>query len=223
MIETILFELEERNKLCIGIVGEVRGYPAVNILRQLITNWQLVDFRKEAMLNSSQLAQWSKLLQEQQPVTFEALVKKMQQVLPELEAITVIETADGRLVLQFKEAGFTTPFTTAYIAEGHLKLWAYLLVLHLPNPVPLMGIEAPEHNVHHTLLEMLVEEFRAYAERGGQLLLTSYATSLVDTLRLEELFGMRKQGGESQIKAAKDDSTVQRGYELGESLGRLWT
>ncbi|MGH1334614.1 MAG: AAA family ATPase [Aureispira sp.] len=222
LIETILFELQERDKLCIGIVGEVRGYPAVNLLRELITNWQLVDFKKDKVLDSSQLAIWSKMLQEQQPATFEALVQKMQTVIPALETITVVETIDGRLVLQFKEGAFTAPFTMAYIGEGHLKFWAYLLLLHLPNPAPVMGIEAPENNLHHSLLEMLVDEFRAYTQRGGQLLMTSYAPSLIDNLRLEELFRMSKEKGQSHIEAAKDDLVVQKGYEIGESLGRLW-
>lgn len=222
MVETILFELEERNKLCIGIVGEVRGYPAVNLLRQLVTQWQLVDFNQEGF-EAEQLAIWTQQLQHQQPATFEALLQKMKKAFPDLQNISTLEAVDGRSILQFQEGNFEEAFTSAYVAQGQLKLWGLLLWLNQPQAAPLLGLESPENNLHSDLVEVLVEEFRAYAQRGGQLLVTSYSPSFLDALRLEELFGISKKEGYSSIKAAKDDSIVQKGYEIGESLGRLWS
>lgn len=222
LIETILFELEDRDKLCIGIVGEVRGYPAVNVLRRLLSHWQLIDFQKEDNNHRTYLNQLTKTLHDQYPNTWELLLAKFKKAVPEIEQVAPIKAADGRIILQFTDGSFKDPFTTGYMADGVLKLWAYLLVLHHPNPIPLLGIESPEHNLHASLLDDLVEEFRAYANRGGQLLITSYSSTLMDALRLEELFGMRKEAGKATIQAAKDDFLVQKGYEVGESLGSLW-
>lgn len=222
MVETILFELEERNKLCIGIVGEVRGYPAVNLLRQLVTQWQLIDFNQEGF-EEEQLALWTQQLKAQQVGNFEELLQKMKKAFPNLEDISTVEAVDGRIILQFQEGEFDSPITSAYIAQGQLKLWGLLLWLNQAHAAPLLGVESPENNLHSDLVEVLVNEFRAYAQKGGQLLVTSYSPSFLDVLRLEELFGITKKRGQSTLKAAKDDLIVQKGYEVGESLGRLWS
>lgn len=51
-----------------------------------------------------------------------------------------------------------------------MLLTAYLLLLHDPQPHPLLCIEEPEKQLHPKLLHELSEEFRNYSENGGQVL-----------------------------------------------------
>jgi predicted ATPase len=222
LTENLLFELEDRSKLSIGMVGGIRSYPGVNVLKKLFSDWHLMDFQDSKQLPEEQLTEWTRQLKEQAPSTFEALIGKVQKVIPELVDVIPTTTIDGRSILQFKERGADTPFTTSLVAEGQKRLWAYLLLLHLPDPALVLGVEAPESNLHGSVLNLLAEEFRAYTNRGGQLFVTSYSPAFMDTLRLEELFKIEKKGGKSRIQAAKDDHIVKKGYEVGDSLGRLW-
>lgn len=222
LTENLLFELEDRSKLSISMVGGIRSYPGVNVLKKLFSQWQLIDFQGKKQLQEEQIAEWTRQLKEQAPSTFEAVISKIQKVIPQLEDVRSTTTIDGRSIVQFKERGVDVPFTTAVVAESQKRLWAYLLLLHLPDPALVLGVEAPESNLHGSVLHLLAEEFRAYTNRGGQLFVTSYSPAFMDTLRLEELFKIERKDGKSRIKAAKDDDIVQKGYEIGDSLGRLW-
>ena len=88
------------------------------------------------------------------------------------------ETVDGRIVLRFKDRSFKSPFIAKYVSDGTIKMFAYLVLLHDHKPHPMLCVEEPENQLYPHLLTELLDEFRQYAQKGGQLFLTSHSPDL---------------------------------------------
>ena len=101
-------------------------------------------------------------------------------------------------------------------------MFAYLVVLHVPKPHPLVCIEERENFLHPELLTELAEEFREYANNGGQVFISSHSPDFVNALELEELFWLTKQNGYTAITRASDDEVIKRLFQEGDKLGYLW-
>ena len=82
---------------------------------------------------------------------------------------------DGRLVLRFQDGSFKDPFIARYVSDGTIKMFAYLVLLYDPRPPPLLAVEKPENQLYLELLDELVEEFRDYARRGGQVFVSTHS------------------------------------------------
>jgi predicted ATPase len=94
--------------------------------------------------------------------------------------------------------------------------------LHDPRPHPLRCIEEPENQLYPTLLWELADEFRDYAQRGGQVLVSSHSPDFLNALKLEEVFFLIKEAGYSKVKRAKDDAQLAAYMAEGDQLGYLW-
>ena len=84
-------------------------------------------------------------------------------------------------------------------------------------------MEEPENYLHPDLLAELAEEFREYAQKGGQVFISTHSPDFVNQLKIEELFWLNKQKGYTNIQCAKDDEVVKSLVKEGDSLGYLWT
>jgi predicted ATPase len=92
-----------------------------------------------------------------------------------------------------------------------------------PNPHKLLCIEEPENQLYPNLLELLVEEFRAYTFSGGQVFISTHSPDLVNALTPSELFFIKKEtDGYSQIKSIADNQLIVRLCDEGDQLGYLW-
>lgn len=100
---------------------------------------------------------------------------------------------------------------------------AYLTLLYDPAPHPLLCVEEPENQLHPRLLEELAEEFRAYAVRGGQVLVSTHAPDFLNATNLEEVFWLQKTSGYTEIKRAEDDEQIKQYMQNGAKMGHLWT
>jgi len=101
-------------------------------------------------------------------------------------------------------------------------MFAYLLLLHDPKPHPLLCVEEPENQLYPELLVELVEEFREYSERGGQVSITSHSPDLLNGLLLSEIFWLSKQDGVTAISRASDDPQLVALAAEGDLPGALW-
>jgi predicted ATPase len=101
-------------------------------------------------------------------------------------------------------------------------MFAYLVLLHDPKPHPLLCIEEPENQLYPTLMSELAEEFRDYARRGGQVMLSTHSPDLLDAVRLEEVLWLMKKDGLSEIRRAQDDPQVSHYMKNGDKMGYLW-
>ncbi len=112
------------------------------------------------------------------------------------------------------------------MSDGTLKVFAYLLLLEDPTPLPFICIEKPENGLYPKLLETLANEFRqhAMARKGGpQLFITTHQPYVLDALSPEEVWVLTKEAiGFSKISRASEEIMVQNMTAEGLPLGSLW-
>jgi predicted ATPase len=73
------------------------------------------------------------------------------------------------------------------------------------------------------LLVDLAEEFRIYAQRGGQVFVTTHSPDFLNAVQLEEVFWLVKKNGYTQVYRAQDDKQLKAYMDMGDKMGYLWT
>ncbi len=153
---------------------------------------------------------------------FNKIVEQMQRRVPGVGHIEPEQTRDGRLLLKFKDGAFKDPFIDKYVSDGTIKMFAYLTLLYDPTPHPLLCVEEPENQLYPRLLVELAEEFRAYAQRGGQVFVSTHSPDFLDAARVEEVFWLEKRKGYTQVCRASDDPQLATYMADGDQMGYLW-
>ena len=228
--------LESPDILAIKGLGQFQRFKAASALRQLLENWHVSDFhiiaargRKEVTgvvehlsETGENLPRVAQYLYEHHPKIFETIMLRMRERVPGVSGVEPELTQDGYLILRFRDGTFKTPFLDRYVSDGTIKMFAYLVLLHDPRPHPLLCIEEPENQLYPTLMKELAEEFRDYARRDGQVMVTTHSPDLLNAVKLEEVFWLVKKNGLSEICRAKDDQQVSSYMEQGDKMGYLW-
>ena len=68
----------------------------------------------------------------------------------------------------------------------------------------------------------MAEEFRAYAERGGQVFVTTHSPDFLNAVGLDEVFWLVKKGGYTSVHRARDDAQLKAYMAEGDQMGYLW-
>jgi len=229
-------QLESPDILAIKGLGQFQRFKAASALRQLLENWHVSDFhisaargRKEATgavehlsETGENLPRVAQYLYENHPDVFKKILQRMQRRVPGISGVEPELTQDGYLILRFRDGTFKTPFLDRYVSDGTIKMFAYLVLLHDPKPHPLLCIEEPENQLYPTLMGELAEEFRDYAQRGGQVMVSTHSPGLLNATRLQEVLWLVKRDGLTEIRRAQDDAQVRRYMEQGDKMGYLW-
>lgn len=227
--------LDSPDILAIKGLGQFQKFNAISSFRRLLENWYVSNFQIHAAQNiedtglsehlstsGDNLAQVTKFIYENYPKTFQKILDKMKERVPGIDKVEATETIDGRIVLQFSDGSFKDPFISRFVSDGTIKMFAYLVLLNDPKPHPLLCIEEPENYLHPELLIELAEEFRDYANRGGQVFISSHSPDFVNALEVDELFWLNKNKGFTSIKRASDDPAIFSLFKDGDKLGYLW-
>ena len=228
--------LDSPDMLAIKGIGQFQRFKAANAFRQMLENWHVSDFHINLARGSKDAAGYAEYLSvtgdnlqlvanhlyESYPDIFDKIIIKMKQRVPGISAIKPEPTADGRLLLKFQDGSFKDPFIDKYVSDGTLKMFAYLILLYDPSPYPLLCVEEPENQLYPTLLWELAEEFRDYANRGGQVFVSTHSPDFLNATNLEEVFWLVKENGYTQIKRAKDDPQITAYMQNGDQMGYLW-
>jgi len=235
-------ELERENQkvspdtLAIKGLGQFERFKAANAFRQLIESWHVSDFhisaargRKEASGEAEHLSQSgdnlplvAQRLFEQHPETFRKILETMARRVPGVSGVEPKLQDDGYLTLRFKDGSFKTPFLDRYVSDGTIKMFAYLVLLHDPKPHPLLCVEEPENQLYPKLMVELAEEFRQYANSGGQVLVSTHSPDFLNAVELDEVCWLVKTQGNTEIRRAKDDAQIARYMADGDKMGYLW-
>ena len=229
-------QLESPDILALKGLGQFQRFKAASALRQLLENWNVSDFhisaargRKEATgvvehlsETGDNLPRVAQFLYENHRPIFEKILRRMRERVPGISAVDPELTQDGYLILRFRDGTFKTPFLDRYVSDGTIKMFAYLVLLHDPRPHPLLCIEEPENQLYPTLMGELAEEFRDYAHRGGQVMVSTHSPDLLNSVRLDEVFWLVKNKGLSEIRRAQDNPQIKRYMEDGDKMGYLW-
>jgi predicted ATPase len=76
--------------------------------------------------------------------------------------------------------------------------------------------------LYPNLLWELAEEFRAYANHGGQVFVSTHSPDFLNATRIEEVFWLVKQDGYTQVRRARDDKQIKAYMDEGDQMGYLW-
>lgn len=229
-------ELDSPTILAIKGLGQFKEFKAANAFRQFIENWHVSDFHisaargvKDAVGFDEHLSSTGDNLQlvarnlhDNHPEIFKKIINAMRHRVPGISNVETIVTEDGRLLLGFQDGEFTDPFIDRYVSDGTLKMFAYLVLLYDPKPFPVLCIEEPENQLYVSLLAELAEEFRSYANRGGQVFVTTHSPDFLNAATVEEVFWLVKQKGHSEVKRALDDAQLVTYMNEGDKMGYLW-
>lgn len=228
-------QLESQDILAIKGLGQFQRFKAASAFRSLIENWYVSDFHiseargsKDALYaehlspTGDNMAVVAQYIHQEHPDIFQKILDKMRDKVPGVSEVEAKNTEDGRLILRFQDQAFKDPFIDRYVSDGTMKMFAYLILLFDPKPHPLLCVEEPENQLYHTLLQELAEEFASYADRGGQVFVSTHSPDFLNAVPLESIFWLIKDQGITKIHKASDDETLQNLVEAGDLPGYLW-
>lgn len=227
--------LDSPEMLAVNTLGQFAKHPRVSALRRFITGWHVSYLTADSVRGVAEAGPQERLsttgdnlpnviqyLKEQHPERLEEILATLSQRVPRLERVDSEFMADGRLLLEIKDAPFDKPILAKFASDGTLKMLSYLTVLYDPNPPQLLGIEEPENHLHPRILPELAEECRNASSRT-QLLVTTHSPFFVNGLLPEEVWVLsRDEKGYTQAKRASDMRGIKEFMEEGAKLGHLW-
>lgn len=225
--------------LAISTLGELRNNIIISDFRDFIKGWYLSYFHPDSArkvplsgfdnlldMHGENLANVVQFMQSKHGDRFQEILGRISQKIPGIINIQAQTTIDNRVVLSFNDGAFTDPFLASQMSDGTLKLFAYLLLLELPDPPPFICIEEPENGLYPKLLEGLAREFRTHANRAekpSQMFITTHQPYFVDALSPEEVWILeRGNDGFAKIRRASDDPIIRSLTAEGLPLGSLW-
>ena len=227
--------LDSPDILALKGLGQFQRFKAASAVRSLIENWHLSDFHISAARGATDagyaehlsasgdnLPLVTQYLYESHPDLFQKVLEKMTLRVPGVTRVEAIPTEDGRIVLRFQDGTFKDPFVSRFVSDGTIKMFAYLVLLHDPTAHPLLCIEEPENQLYYSLLGELAEEFQDYAERGGQVIVSTHSPDFLDAVPLDSIFWLEKRAGYSSISRASQDEQLAALVNAGDLPGRLW-
>lgn len=168
--------------------AQFEKFPAVKALGDLIENWHVSDFHisrarpeqdagyaEHLSREGENLSRVIQYLYNTKREIFENIISLLKMRVPGISHVESKTTEEGRVLLKFQDGAFEDPFLARYVSDGTIKMLAYLVLLYDPAPHPLLCVEEPENQLYPKLLWELAEEFRGYAERGGQVLVSTHS------------------------------------------------
>ena len=221
--------------LAISSLGQLERFKAARAFRDLIEDWHISDFhindargRKSLEpgfhLSSSgdNLPSVAHHLQESYPNIFSEVLEKMRQRVPGISRIEARTAEDGSLLIRYADGAFKDPFLDFNVSDGTIKMFAYLLLLHDPEPHKILCVEEPENQLYPRLMNILAEEFEEYARRGGQVFVSTHSPQFLNAIPVESLFFIEKHEGVSKILPFSSDPLVSEQLMAGDKAGYLW-
>ncbi|CAK0760806.1 AAA family ATPase [Gammaproteobacteria bacterium] len=228
-------KLDSPETLAIKGLGQFERFKAASAFRQLIENWHISDFHinsargdkeEEAAEHLSpsgdNLPSMARYLYEKHRAAFDSIKQRMQERVPGVADIAVTVTEDGRLLMRYRDGAFLAPFIDKNVSDGTIKMFAYLVLLADPKPHPILCVEEPENQLYPELMGGLAEEFQQYAERGGQVFVSSHSPDFLNAVPLESIYWLEKEKGEASIHRAADIPLLNRLTKEGDLPGYLW-
>lgn len=227
--------LKSPDILAIKGLAQFERFPAVVALGNLIENWHLSDvkisrarsevdagYAEHLSSEGENISLVVEYLYKNHPAVFQKIMDRLQTCVPGISKVEAKTTEEGRVLLKFQDGSFKDPFLARYVSDGTIKMLAYLVLLFDPAPHPLLCVEEPENQLYPSLLWDLAEEFRAYAERGRQVFVTTHSPDFLNAVKLDEVFWLVKKEGYTSIHRAQADAQLKAYMEEGDQMGYLW-
>lgn len=227
--------LDSSDILAIKGLGQFQKFKAASAFRSLIENWHVSDFHiseargsKDALTaehlspTGDNMALVAQYIYQEHPDIFEQILQRMKAKVPGISKVEAKNTEDGRLILKFQDQAFQDPFIDRYVSDGTMKMFAYLILLFDPKPHPLLCVEEPENQLYPSLLQELAEEFASYADRGGQVFVSTHSPDFLNAVPLDSIFWLIKDQGLTKIQKATENEILKKLVAEGDLPGYLW-
>lgn len=227
--------LKSSNILAIKGLAQFEKFPAVIALSELIDNWHVSDIHVNEARNIQQtdyaehlstlgenLSNVIDYLHNNHKETLDHIIKTLKKRIPGISKVEAQTIETGQVLLKIQDESFDKPFLVRYISDGTIKMLAYLVLLHDPKPYPLLCVEEPENQLYPHLLEELAEEFRAYANRGEQVFVSTHSPDFLNAIEVTEVFLLVKEKGYTTIKRASENEQIKNYMRNGDKMGYLW-
>jgi predicted ATPase len=227
--------LKSPDILAIKGLAQFKRFPAVVALGNLIENWHVSDFHisrarpeqeagyaEHLSREGENLSLVIQYLHNHHPAEFNQILELLKQRIPGISQVESKTTEEGRVLLKFQDGSFEDPFLARYVSDGTIKMLAYLTLLYDPSPHPLLCVEEPENQLYPRLLHELAEEFRNYANRGGQVFVSTHSPDFLNATTVDEVFWLVKEEGYTQIRRANENAQVVAYMKDGDQMGYLW-
>ena len=227
--------LKSSDILAIKGLSQFERFPAVLALGNLIENWHVSDFHiskarpeqdagyaEHLSREGENLSLVIEYLYNNKKETFDKIISLLKMRVPGISSVESKTTEEGRVLLKFQDGSFEDPFLARYVSDGTIKMLAYLTLLYDPVPHPLLCVEEPENQLYPKLLWELAEEFRAYANRGGQVFVSTHSPDFLNATKLDEVFWLVKKDGYTQVRRAKENDQLTAFMAEGDQMGYLW-
>lgn len=227
--------LKSNDLLAVKGLAQFEDFPVVVALGNLIENWHVSDFHIDKARSEQEAGYAEHLSREGENLSlvlqflyndhrdiFNHILQVLSQRVPGISNIEAKTTEEGRVLLKFKDGSFESPFLARYISDGTIKMLTYLVLLNEPKPHSLLCVEEPENQLYPTLLEELAEDFRTYANKGGQVMVSTHSPDFLNAAELNEVFWLVKKDGYTEIKRAASDPQIAAYMKDGDKMGYLW-
>jgi predicted ATPase len=227
--------LKSPDILAIKGLAQFEKFPAVIALSELIDNWHVSDIHVNEARNVQQAGYAEHLstlgnnlslvidyLHKNHNDVLNKVIETLRQRIPGISTVKSKITEEGNVLLKIQDESFDNPFLVRYISDGTIKMLAYLVLLYDPKPYPLLCVEEPENQLYPHLLEELAEEFRAYANRGEQVFVSTHSPDFLNAIELEEVFYLSKNNGYTTINKVSDNRQISTYMNDGDKMGYLW-
>ena len=227
--------LKSPDTLAVKGLAQFKKFPAAMALGELISNWHISDFHiqqarpeqeagfaEHLSTQGENLALVTEFLYKRHRDIFNKILSRLAKRVPGISKVEAKTTEEGRVLLRFQDGAFTDPFLARHVSDGTIKMFAYLILLYDPKPHPLLCVEEPENQLYPKLLLELAEEFRDYAQRGGQVFISTHSPDFLNACKLEEVFWLVKEKGYTTVRRAADNEQIAAYMKDGDQLGYLW-
>lgn len=228
-------QLKSNDILAVKGLAQFERFPAAMALGNLIENWHISDFHINRARQEQDAGYAEHLSREGENLSlviqylyqndrdaFDKILSILKKRVPGIIDVKADTDHEGRILLRFRDEAFSDLFLSRFISDGTIKMLAYLVLLYDSNPFPLLCVEEPENQLYPSVLGELVEEFRAYAKRGGQVFVSTHSPDFLNAVKLDEVFWLEKENGYTKIKRAKNDAQIAAYMSDGDKMGYLW-
>lgn len=138
--------LRSSDLIAVNTLGQFAEHPRVAALREFITDWYVSYLSLDETRSQPEAGPQERLsksggnlpnvvqyLKELHPDRLDAIFAVLSKRIPRIESVLAEPMADGRLLLQIKDAPFERPVLSRFASDGTLKMLAYLVVLYDPE------------------------------------------------------------------------------------------